>query len=88
MTLNPGELYFLKILLIGGWPGGGVVKFGAPLLGPRVGILARTWHHSLGHVEVASHVPQLEGLTSKIYNYVLGRFGEKKKAGKKKIGSC
>ena len=34
---------------------------------PRV----RTWHCSLGHVEVASHIPQLEGPAIKIYNYVL-----------------
>ena len=28
--------------------------------------------------QAASHVPQLEGLTTKIQNYVLGDFGEKK----------
>ena len=43
---------------------------------------ARTWHRSPGHAEVASHMPQLEEATTKIYNYILGRFGEKK-AGKK-----
>ena len=37
-----------------------------------------TWHCSSGHAEVASHMPQLEGPTTKIYNYILGRFGEKK----------
>ena len=37
----------------------------------------------VGHVEVASHVPQLEGPTTKIYNYVLGGFGEKKQKEKK-----
>ena len=31
-----------------------------------------------GHVEAVSHMPQLEGPTTKIYNYVLGGFGEKK----------
>ena len=31
-----------------------------------------------GHAEVVSHMPQLEGPTSKIYNYALGRFGVKK----------
>ena len=29
-----------------------------------------------GYVEVASHMPQLEGPATKIYNYVLGGFGE------------
>ena len=41
----------------------------------------RIWHSSSRHTEVASHMPQLEGATTKIYNYVLGGFGEKK-AGK------
>ena len=36
------------------------------------------WHHSSGHVEAASHMPELEGPTTKIYNYVLGGiWGEK-----------
>ena len=39
---------------------------------------AWTWHHSSGHVETASHMPQLEGPTTKIYNYVLGGSGGKK----------
>ena len=47
---------------------------------------ARAWHHSLGYVEVVSHVPQLEGPTTRIYNYVLGGFGEEKKI-RKKIGA-
>ena len=39
---------------------------------------AQTWHRSSGHAGVASHVPQLEGPTTKIYNYVLGAvWGEK-----------
>ena len=40
---------------------------------------------SLGHVEVASHMPQLEGPTTKIYNYVLGAFGEKKQEKKEPV---
>ena len=40
---------------------------------------------SLGYTEAASHMPQLEGPTTKIYNYVLGGFGDKKKK-KKEIG--
>ena len=39
---------------------------------------ARTWHHSLSHAEAASHVLQLEGPTTKIYNYVPEGFGDKK----------
>ena len=45
---------------------------------------AWTWHCSSGHAEAASHMPQLEGPTTKMYNYVLGGFGEKKKKNKKK----
>ena len=36
------------------------------------------WHRSSGHAEAASHMPQLEGPTTKICNYVRGGFGEKK----------
>ena len=36
-----------------------------------------------GHGEAASHIAQLEGPTARIYNYVLGGFGEKKKEKKK-----
>ena len=48
---------------------------------PRVfpfGSWAQTWHRSSGHAEVASHMPQWEGLTTRVYNYLLGVFGEKK----------
>ena len=31
-----------------------------------------------GHAETESLMPQLEGLTTEIYNYVLGALGEKK----------
>ena len=31
------------------------------------------------HAEPASHIAQPEALTTRIYNYVLGGFGEKKK---------
>ena len=44
-----------------------------------------------GHAEAASHMPQPEGPTTRIYNYALGGFGEKKKKKKKeekkKIGN-
>ena len=59
----------------------------APLQWPRVslaGILGVDWHHSSGHAQAASHMPQLEGPTTRMYNYVLGGiWGEKAK--KKKI---
>ena len=47
------------------------------------GYQARTRHHSSGHVEAVSHMTQLEGPTTKIYNYVLGGFGEKKQEKKR-----
>src|SRR3712207_5090074 len=47
------------------------------------GSWVRTWHHSSGHIEVVSHIQRLEGPTTKIYNYVLGGFGEKKQKRKK-----
>ena len=43
------------------------------------GSWARTWHHSSGHAEAATHTAELEGPTTRRYNYVLGGFGEKKK---------
>ena len=50
----------------------------------RFGSWARTWHCSSGRVEAAAHMPQLEGLTTKIYNYIPGEYGEKKEEKKKK----
>ena len=41
----------------------------------------RPTHHSSSHVVAASHIEELEGLTTRIYNYVLGLWGEKKKRG-------
>ena len=35
----------------------------------------------------ASHIAQPEALTTRIYDYVLGGFGEEKKKKKKKIGN-
>ena len=40
---------------------------------------ARTWHCSLSHAEAVSHRAQPEGCTTRVYNYVLGGFREKKK---------
>ena len=39
----------------------------------------------ISHVEVASHMPQLEGPTTRICNYVLGGFGEKKQGKKRRL---
>ena len=52
------------------------------------GSWAWTWHHSSSHAEVVSHMPQPEGPATRIYNYVLGRFGEKKQKKKKVIASA
>ena len=69
----------------------------APLRQPRVSLVqtlgADTWHHSSGHAEAVSHMPQLEGPTTKIYLYTTmywGLWGEKAERKKeKKIGnSC
>ena len=67
------------------WQSGYVraLLFGGPGF-HRFGYWAPTWHCSSGHAALASHVPQLEGPTTKIYNYVPGGFGEKKKENKKK----
>ena len=50
----------------------------------RFGSQAWTWHCLSGHAEVASHIAQPEALTTRIYNYVLGGFGEKKKEKKRR----
>ena len=38
-----------------------------------------TWHRSSSRAEAVSHKAQPEALTTRIYNYVLRGFGEKKK---------
>ena len=58
-----------------------------PLQRPRVlpvWILGADIAPLISHTEVASHVPQLEGPTTKIYNYVLEGFGEEYAERKKK----
>ena len=62
------------------WPSGYVRKlhFGSPGF-CWFGSWALTWHCSSGHAEAASHIAQPEALTTRIYNYVPGDFGEKKK---------
>ena len=44
----------------------------------QFGSWTRTWHRSSGHAEAASHIAQPEGPTTRIYDYVLGDFVEKK----------
>ena len=54
----------------------------APLRGPRVSpvrILVMDTAQLISCAEVASHTAQPEGPTTRIYNYALGGFGEKKK---------
>ena len=67
-----------------GWPCGWEVKFACSAAGGPVfrwfESWALAWHCSSDHAEATSHMPQLEGPTMKIYNYVLGGFrGEKGK---------
>ena len=45
---------------------------------------AWTWQFSSSHAGVLPHIEELEAPTTRINNYVLGGFGEKKK---KKIGN-
>ena len=67
------------------WPSGWIFTlcFGGPGF-CQFGSWAQTWHHSSSHAEATSHMPQLEGPTTRIHNYVLGDFGEKKEKEKKK----
>ena len=48
----------------------------------QFGSSAWPWHSSLGHAEAASHRAQPEAPTTRIYNYALGRLGEKKRKNK------
>ena len=48
---------------------------------------AQTWHRSSGHVEAASHMTQLEGCATKIYNYIPGGFGEMSQEKKKRLAT-
>ena len=77
-----------KILFKWGRPRGRVVKFARSaavaqsFAGSDPGCGHGTAH--LGHAEAASHMPQLDRPTTKIYNYVPGGIWGNKKAGKKK----
>ena len=64
---------------------GRVVKFALRCGGPGFGSWAQTWRRLSGHVEAVSHIPQLEGHATKIYNCVQGGFGEIKQEKKKRL---
>ena len=50
----------------------------APLWWPRVSLVRILGADMASHhAKVASHMPQPEALTTRIYNYVLGDFGGK-----------
>ena len=72
----PAYKEFLKRKRVRGWPRGRMVKFMSSAAGGPVfrwfESWVRTWHCSKNHTEAASHMPQ-----RRIYNYVLGGFGEK-----------
>ena len=67
------------------WPSAYVcaLHWGSPVF-PRFESWVRTWHHSSSHAEVASHMPQLEGPTTKNIQLCTGGSWEKKE---KKIKS-
>ena len=74
----------IRISSIRGWPRGRVVKFARSAAGGPVfrwfESWARTWHCSSNHAEAASHMPQLEGPTTKnIQLCTRGLWGEKGK---------
>ena len=66
-----------------GQPCGRVLHFSSPGF-HQFRSLAQTQHHSSDHAEVASHIAEPERPTTRIYNCVLGGFGEKKKTEKKR----
>ena len=79
-----GKLAHQKIYMCRGWPSGRVVKFARCTAGSPVfrqfESWARTWHCSSNHTEAASHMPQLEGPTTKNIQRCTGRlWGEKGK---------
>ena len=58
----------------------------APLPWPRVsrlGSWVQTWHCSSGHIEAASHMPHLEGATTKNTQLCTGGLWGKEERGKK-----
>ena len=60
-------------------PGAEWLSSRAPLRRPRISLVQiRSMAPLISHAEVVSHTPQLDGPTTKIYNYVLGGLEEKK----------
>ena len=62
-----------------------MLKFTCLLWWPRVSlvmILSAVPACSSSHTEIASHIVELEGPTTRIYNYVLEGFREKKRTKK------
>ena len=67
-----------------GQPGGIVAKLALHFGSPGFTSLDpghRHTHFSQNHAVAASHIEELEGFIIRIYNYVLGLWGEKKKKG-------
>ena len=62
------------------WQSGQVCTlcFGSPGF-HQFGSWVQTCHHSSSHAEAVSHIAELDGFTTRIYNYLLGGCGEKKK---------
>ena len=54
------------------------LRYGGPGF-HQFGSWVRTWHRSSGHSEVASHIAQPEALTTRIYIYVLGGLGRRRR---------
>ena len=66
----------------GGWPRGRVVEFAHSAAGGPVFRWFKSWarmrHCSSSHAEEASHMPQLEGSTTKNIQLCTGGFGGEK----------
>ena len=76
-----------KMVLPWGWPHGQVVQFScSSSVAQGFASWVRTQHRSSSHAEAVSHIVKLEGPTTRIYNYILGGFGEKRK-GKKRLAT-
>ena len=64
------------------------LRSSSPLRQPGFGSQAEPHHLSVGsHVLAAAHMEEPEGLTTRIYNYILGLWGGKKRRKKREIGN-
>lgn len=87
-------------ITLGGRPCGRVVKLVLSFSGPgfrQFRSWVQTWYHASGHAEAASHRAQREGPATRVYSYVVGGFGGKKRREKditlilpslKELGFC